>query len=64
MNQLAMNSKNKNIRDMYRGLNAFKRGYQPRNNLVRDEIGGLLADSHNVLNRWKNYHTFLSTECA
>jgi hypothetical protein len=39
-----MNSKNKNI---------FKRGYQPRNNLVKDENGDVLADSHNILNRWK-----------
>jgi hypothetical protein len=50
-----MNSKNKNIRDLYRGINEFKRGNQPRNNLVKDENGDLLADSHNILNRWKNY---------
>jgi hypothetical protein len=24
-------------------------------NLVKDENGELLADSHNILNRWKNY---------
>jgi hypothetical protein len=29
--------------------------YKPRNNLVKDENGDLLADSHNILNRWKNY---------
>jgi hypothetical protein len=46
---------NKNIRDLYRGINKFKWGYQPRNNLVKDENGDLLADSHNILNRWKNY---------
>jgi hypothetical protein len=28
----AMNSKNKNIRDLYRGINYFKEGYQPRSN--------------------------------
>jgi hypothetical protein len=27
-----MNSKNKNIRDLYRGINEFKRGYQHRTN--------------------------------
>jgi hypothetical protein len=27
-----------------------KRGYQPRSNLVKDENGDLLADSHNILN--------------
>jgi hypothetical protein len=35
--------------------NVFKRGYQPRSNLVKDENGGLLADSHNILYRWKRY---------
>jgi hypothetical protein len=29
-------------------------GYQPRNNLVKDETGDLLSDSHSILNRWKN----------
>jgi hypothetical protein len=42
--QPAMNSKNKNIRDLYRGVNEFKRSYQPRNNLVKDENGDLLSD--------------------
>jgi hypothetical protein len=44
---------------LYRGINEFKRGYQPRNNLVKDENGDLLADSHNILNRWKNYFSQL-----
>jgi hypothetical protein len=30
IDELATKSKNKNIRDMYRGINYFKRGYQPR----------------------------------
>jgi hypothetical protein len=54
INEFATNSKNKNIRDLYRGITKFKGGYQPRNNLVNDEDGDLLADSHNILNRWKN----------
>jgi hypothetical protein len=28
-------------------------------NLVKDENGDLLADSHNILNRWKNYFSQL-----
>jgi hypothetical protein len=59
MNELATSSKNKNIRDLYRGINEFKRGYQPRNNLVKDENGNVLADSHNILNKWKNYFSQL-----
>jgi hypothetical protein len=43
-----MNSMNKYIRDLYRGINE-------RSNLVKDENGDLLADSHNIFNRWKNH---------
>jgi hypothetical protein len=28
-------------------------------NIVKDENGDLLADSHNILNRWKNYFSQL-----
>jgi hypothetical protein len=51
INELATNTKNKNIRDLYRGINDSKWGYQPSSILVNDENGGLLADSHNILNR-------------
>jgi hypothetical protein len=36
-------------------MNEFKEGNQPRTNYVKDENGELLADFHNILNRWKNY---------
>jgi hypothetical protein len=39
INKLESNSKNKNIRDVYRGINKFKNGYQPRSNLVKDREG-------------------------
>jgi hypothetical protein len=52
--ELAKNSQNKNIRDQDSGINKFKKGYQPRSNLVKDENGDLFADSHNILNSWKN----------
>jgi hypothetical protein len=52
--ELAANCKNKNIRDLCRGINECKRCYQPGNNLVKDENGDLLADSHIIFNRWKN----------
>jgi hypothetical protein len=58
-NELTTNSKYKNIRDPYRGVNKFRKVYQPRCNLVKDENGDLLADSHNILNRWKNYFSQL-----
>jgi hypothetical protein len=45
-NELPTNSKNKNIRDLHRGINEYKRGYNHRNYLVQNENG--LADSHNI----------------
>jgi hypothetical protein len=59
INELATNNTNKNTRDLYRGINEFKGGYQPGNNLVKDENGYLLADSNNILNRWKSYFSQL-----
>jgi hypothetical protein len=55
INELAKKVKNKNFRDLHRGINEFGRGYQPRNNLVKDENGDLLADSNYILSRRKNY---------
>jgi hypothetical protein len=54
INELAMNSMNKNIRELYRELNEFKKGYQQRNNLMKDENCDLLAGSYSILRRWKN----------
>jgi hypothetical protein len=54
-NELAMNSSKKSIRDLFTSMNEFKRGYHPRSNLVKNKNGDQLADSSNILNRWKNY---------
>jgi hypothetical protein len=58
-NELESNSKNNNIRDLYRGINKFKKSYQPRTNLVMNEKGVLLVDPHKILNTWKNYFSQL-----
>ena len=44
---------------MYRGIYVFKKGYQPRCNIVKDEKGDLVADSHSIVARWKNYLSHL-----
>jgi hypothetical protein len=44
---------------LYRGINYFKKGYQPRSNTVKDKKGDLVADSHNILARWRNYFSKL-----
>jgi hypothetical protein len=48
-------SKDKNIRDLYKGINEFKKGYPPRPTLVKDKRGNLLVEPHKILNNWKNY---------
>jgi hypothetical protein len=40
---------------LYRGINDFKKGYQPRTNVVKDEKGDLVAGSHSILARWRNH---------
>jgi hypothetical protein len=55
INELETNNKNKNIRDLYRGISKFIKGYQPRINIIEDDNGNLLADPQHVLNRWKNF---------
>jgi hypothetical protein len=55
INELETNNKNKNIRDLYRGINEFQKGYKPGINIIKDEKGNLLADPQSVLNSWKNF---------
>jgi hypothetical protein len=43
---------------MSQQLNKFEKGYQPSSNLVKDENGDLLADSH-ILSRCKNHFSQL-----
>jgi hypothetical protein len=53
--ELGTINKNKNIRDLYKGINEFKKGYQPGINIIKDENGNLIAYPQNVLNRCKNF---------
>jgi hypothetical protein len=55
INELETISRNKNIRHLYRSINEFKKSCQHRPNIVKDENGDLLADSHSTIKRWKNY---------
>jgi len=53
--ELETNHKIKNIRYLYRDINDFKKGYQPRTNIVKDDKSDLVAGSHSILARWRNY---------
>jgi hypothetical protein len=58
INELKINN-NKNIRDWYRGINEFKKRYQSRIYIIKDENANLLADPQSVLNRWKNVSNYV-----
>jgi hypothetical protein len=53
INKLETN-KNKSIKDLYRGIDGFKKDYQPTINIIKDENGNLLTYPHTVLNKRKN----------
>jgi hypothetical protein len=55
INELETNNKNTNIRDLYRGISEFKKGYKHRINFITYENFNLLAYPQNFLNRWKNF---------
>jgi len=57
--ELETNSKIKNIRDLYRSINDFLKGYQPRTNRVSDEKGDLVTDSHSILATWRSHFSQL-----
>jgi flagellar basal body rod protein FlgC len=44
-----INSKIKNITDLHSGTSDFKKGYQPRTNVVKEEKGDLVTDSNSIL---------------
>ena len=45
--------------EVYVCTSDFKKGYQPRTDIVKDEKGDLVADSHSILARWRNYFSQL-----
>jgi hypothetical protein len=45
------NTKNKNTRNLHRGINECNKSYEPGIAWVKDEKRDLLADSHNTWNR-------------
>jgi hypothetical protein len=52
--ELEANSKINNMRDLYRDINDFKKGYKLITVIVKDEKVDLLADSHSIMSRMIN----------
>jgi len=57
--ELETNGTLKNIRDIYRCINDFKKGYQLKTNIIKDQKGDLVADPYSILARWRNYFSQL-----
>jgi hypothetical protein len=59
LEELETNSEINNIMDFYRDINDFKKGYQPRTDIVKDETGDFVADCLSILARWRNHFSQL-----
>ena len=59
VNKLEENSKNKNIREMYKGINEFKKGYHPRAYVIKKDDGTIIADTSSILSRWEQFFSNL-----
>jgi len=45
---LEINCKTKNITDLYKRINNFKKGYQHRTNIIMDEASDLVTGCHSI----------------
>jgi hypothetical protein len=52
---------NSNIKKSHfcRGISKFKKGYQPRTNIVEDGKGDLVTKSHRIFARWRKHFSHL-----
>jgi hypothetical protein len=57
IDELGTKNEIKNIIDFCRGGNEFKKSYQPRTNVAKNEKGGLVTGSHRILVTWRKYFT-------
>jgi hypothetical protein len=44
---------------MYSGIIDFRKEYKPRTIIVKDEKGDVVADSHSIMAKWRNYFSQL-----
>ena len=50
IDELETNINITNIRDLYRDITDFKKGYQPRSSILKDEKGDMLIYYDSILN--------------
>ena len=47
------------IQEMYKGINEFKKGYQPRACIKRKNVGRVVANTTSILSRWEQFYSHL-----
>ena len=55
VNTLEDNSKKKNIREMCKWINEFKKGYQPRDFVIKKHDSTIVANTTSILSRWEQF---------
>jgi len=60
--EIEENGKTNNTRDLYKGVNSLRKGYQPRLGMIRNERGDPRADSTKIIDAWKNYFDLLNVQ--
>lgn len=53
--QMEQDFKRDNLREAYRAMNLFKKGYISRSTICRNKERAMVAGKKNVLNRWREY---------
>ena len=61
IDKLESDCKNKSTR-LVLGMSDFNKGYQPWNNIEKDEKGVLVTDSNSILAGWRNHLSQLFNE--
>jgi len=44
---------------LHKGIIDFKKGYQSGTNIIKNEKGDMVTDSHSILARWRNHFSLL-----
>ena len=60
--ELEIDSRQHNSRNFFQRVKSWRKGFQPRTNIISDENGQLMADSVRVVARWGQYFRGLLNE--
>jgi hypothetical protein len=55
IDELETKSNSKNITDLWRDINASEKGYQPRNDILKDEKSDLVRGCQSTVARWRKH---------